>query len=90
MPTAGPSSGKRPKSPPTRPAEGFALALETINRQASTADQKTMTLQYLDALKQIGGSASSKIVVPMELAGLAAGVVALADQAKDDGQPSTG
>ena len=26
MPTAGPSSGKRPKSPPTRPAEGFALA----------------------------------------------------------------
>jgi len=71
-------------------AEGFALALETINRQASTADQKTMTLQYLDALKQIGGSASSKIVVPMELAGLAAGIVAVADQARGDGKPSTG
>jgi regulator of protease activity HflC (stomatin/prohibitin superfamily) len=71
-------------------AEGFALALETINRQAATADQKTMTLQYLDALKQIGGSSSSKIVVPMELAGLAAGIVAVADQAKGDGRPSTG
>jgi regulator of protease activity HflC (stomatin/prohibitin superfamily) len=71
-------------------AEGFALALETINRQASTADQKTMTLQYLDALKQIGGSSSSKIVVPMELAGLAAGIVAVADQAKGDGKPPTG
>jgi len=71
-------------------AEGFALALETINRQAATADQKTMTLQYLDALKQIGGSSSSKIVVPMELAGLAAGIVAVADQAKGDGTPSTG
>ena len=71
-------------------AEGFALALETINRQASTADQKTMTLQYLAALKQIGGSPSSKIVVPMELSGLAAGIVAVADQAKGDGRPSTG
>jgi hypothetical protein len=49
-----------------------------------------MSLHYLDALKQIGGSASSKIVVPMELSGLAAGIVAIADQAKDDGKPSTG
>ena len=49
-----------------------------------------MALQYLDALKQIGGSASSKIVVPMELSGLAAGIAALADQAKGDGRPSTG
>ena len=48
-------------------AEGFALALKTINDQAITADQKTMSLQYLDTLKQIGGSPSSKIVVPMEL-----------------------
>ena len=45
-----------------------------------------MSLQYLDALKQIGGSPSSKIVVPMELAGLVAGLVAVADQAKGNGQ----
>jgi regulator of protease activity HflC (stomatin/prohibitin superfamily) len=67
-------------------AEGFALALKTINDQAITADQKTMSLQYLDTLKQIGGSPSSKIVVPMELSGLVAGLVAVADQAKDDGR----
>jgi hypothetical protein len=44
-----------------------------------------MTLQYLDALKQIGASSSSKIVVPMELAGLAGGIVALAEQTRGNG-----
>jgi regulator of protease activity HflC (stomatin/prohibitin superfamily) len=60
-------------------AEGFALALKTINEQAMTADQKTMSLQYLETLKQIGGSPASKIVVPMELSGLVAGIVALSE-----------
>jgi regulator of protease activity HflC (stomatin/prohibitin superfamily) len=69
-------------------AEGFALALKTINEQAALADQKTMGLQYLDALKQIGASPASKIVVPMELSGLISGIVAVADQAKSDGQSS--
>src|ERR671936_2773680 len=66
-------------------AEGFALALKTINEQATGADQKTMSLQYLEALKQIGGSPASKIVVPMELSGLVSGIVAVADQARGDG-----
>jgi regulator of protease activity HflC (stomatin/prohibitin superfamily) len=70
-------------------AEGFALALKTINEQAMSADQKTMRLQYFDALKQIGGSPASKIVVPMELSGLVAGIVAVADQARDNGQSSS-
>jgi regulator of protease activity HflC (stomatin/prohibitin superfamily) len=69
-------------------AEGFALALKTINEQAMTADQKTMSLQYLDALRQIGASASSKIVVPMELSGLVAGLVAVADGARGDANTS--
>ncbi|HEX5938526.1 MAG TPA: SPFH domain-containing protein [Actinomycetota bacterium] len=69
-------------------AEGFALALETINAQASTADIKTMSLQYLETLKQVGASPASKIVIPMELSGLVAGVVALADVTKDGGQTS--
>ena len=51
-------------------AEGFALALGKIYETASTVDQKTMNLQYLETLKSIGSSASSKIVVPMELSGL--------------------
>ena len=70
-------------------SEGFALALQTINAQASTADMKTMSLQYLETLKAIGVSPSSKVVVPMELSGLVAGVVALADQVNQDGNPST-
>jgi regulator of protease activity HflC (stomatin/prohibitin superfamily) len=69
-------------------AEGFALALQRIFETAQGVDTNTMTLQYLDTLKQIGGSSSSKIVVPMELAGLAGGIVALAEQAKGNG--STG
>jgi regulator of protease activity HflC (stomatin/prohibitin superfamily) len=69
-------------------AEGFAMALQRIFETAQGVDGNTMTLQYLDALKQIGASSSSKIVVPMELAGLAGGIVALAEQAKGNG--STG
>jgi regulator of protease activity HflC (stomatin/prohibitin superfamily) len=67
-------------------AEGFALALQTINQQAADADMKTMSLQYLEALKSIGASPASKIVVPMELSGLVAGIVAIADQAQGDGR----
>jgi regulator of protease activity HflC (stomatin/prohibitin superfamily) len=47
-------------------AEGFALALETINKAAAGVDSKTMRLQYLDALRTIGESDSTKFVVPAE------------------------
>jgi regulator of protease activity HflC (stomatin/prohibitin superfamily) len=70
-------------------AEGFSLALDKINEVANLVATNTMSLQYLDTLKQIGSSPSSKIVVPMELAGLAAGVVALAEQAAGNGKPGT-
>ncbi|HEY7399715.1 MAG TPA: SPFH domain-containing protein [Actinomycetota bacterium] len=66
-------------------AEGFAMALQRIFETAQGVDGNTMTLQYLDALKQIGASSSSKIVVPMELAGLAGGIVALAEQTRGNG-----
>jgi hypothetical protein len=36
-----------------------------------------MSLQYLEALKQIGSSPSTKFVVPMELANLLSGVTGL-------------
>jgi regulator of protease activity HflC (stomatin/prohibitin superfamily) len=51
-------------------AEGFSLALDKIFAVAKTIDANTMSLQYLDALKQIGASPSTKFVVPMELASL--------------------
>jgi regulator of protease activity HflC (stomatin/prohibitin superfamily) len=70
-------------------AEGFSLALDKINEVANVVATNTMSLQYLDALKQIGSSPSSKIVVPMELAGLAAGVVALAEQMPGNGKAAS-
>jgi regulator of protease activity HflC (stomatin/prohibitin superfamily) len=70
-------------------AEGFALALSKINESASNADARTMQLQYLDALKQVGAGPSSKIVVPMELAGLAGAVAALSGVANTDGNGSS-
>jgi regulator of protease activity HflC (stomatin/prohibitin superfamily) len=51
-------------------AEGFAVALDKIFEVAKTIDNKTMTLQYLDSLKTIGASPSTKFIFPMEFAGL--------------------
>ncbi len=47
-------------------AQGFSEALQTIFKAAHGIDQKTMTLQYLDALKTLGAGASTKFVIPME------------------------
>jgi regulator of protease activity HflC (stomatin/prohibitin superfamily) len=66
-------------------AEGFALALQRIFEVASTVDSNTMRLQYLEALKQVGASPSSKIVVPMELAGLVSAFTAVAESASNGG-----
>jgi regulator of protease activity HflC (stomatin/prohibitin superfamily) len=71
-------------------AEGFAMALQKIFETASGVDEKTMRLQYLEALKQVGTSASSKIVVPMELSGLVAGFTAFAEASSTNGQGGAG
>ena len=59
-------------------AQGFALALEAIYSAARDIDAKTMTIQYFEMLKALGDGQSTKIVVPIELAGLAGGVAGLA------------
>jgi len=51
-------------------AEGFGQALERIYAAATTIDQKTMALQYLEALKALGASPSTKFVLPLELSRL--------------------
>lgn len=51
-------------------AEGFALALQKIFEVASTVDAKTMSLQYLDALKALGASPATKIIFPLEFTSL--------------------
>jgi regulator of protease activity HflC (stomatin/prohibitin superfamily) len=47
-------------------AEGFGQALTQIYGAASAVDQKTMALQYLEALKALGASPSTKFVIPTE------------------------
>jgi regulator of protease activity HflC (stomatin/prohibitin superfamily) len=48
-------------------AEGFSEALTRIFNAASGVDEKTMALQYLEALKAIGASPSTKYVIPAEV-----------------------
>ncbi len=47
-------------------AEGYATALEKIYASAKTVDQKTMTLQYFETLKNMGANPSTKYIFPME------------------------
>jgi len=55
-------------------AEGLSAALEKILTVARGLDSNTMQLQYLETLKQVGSSPSTKLVVPMELGGLLNGL----------------
>src|SRR5260221_2088623 len=47
-------------------AEGFSQALTRIFQAATSIDEKTMALQYLDALKSLGASPATKFVIPAE------------------------
>ncbi len=60
---------------PSCAAQGFAAALRRILEVAGDVDKTTMTLQYLETLKQIGSSPSTKFVVPLELTSLLGGIV---------------
>jgi regulator of protease activity HflC (stomatin/prohibitin superfamily) len=66
-------------------AEGFSLALGKIFEIAKTLDANTMSLQYLDALKALGASDSTKFVIPMELSALLSNVTGMAGKAFDGG-----
>jgi len=47
-------------------ADGYAQALGLIFASAKNIDAKTMALQYLDMLKALGSSQSTKYIFPME------------------------
>lgn len=51
--------------------QGRAAGLEALTAQARLLDDKTMMLQYLDALRGLGNSPATKYVLPMELTSLA-------------------
>ncbi|MDE1853576.1 MAG: SPFH domain-containing protein [Thaumarchaeota archaeon] len=61
-------------------AEGYAGALSQIFGAAKGIDAKTMVLQYLDTLKALGASPSTKYIFPMEFTGL---LTNLRDQVKE-------
>ncbi|MFN8374991.1 MAG: SPFH domain-containing protein [Anaerolineae bacterium] len=48
-------------------AQGFAAGLEALAKEAKGLDEQTMALQYLETLRSVGTSASTKFVLPMEL-----------------------
>lgn len=51
-------------------AEGYALALQSIHNVASHLDANTMSLQYLEALRALGNSPATKMVIPAEFTNL--------------------
>jgi regulator of protease activity HflC (stomatin/prohibitin superfamily) len=69
-------------------AEGFALALQKIFETARGVDANTMSLQYLDALKQIGASDSTKFIIPMEFSSLLSSLTGNATRSFGDGGSS--
>jgi len=74
-------------------AEGFALALSKIFEIAQTIDANTMSLQYLETLKQLGASPATKFVLPIELTTLLrdlSGQTAKSFGAGDGSSPASG
>jgi regulator of protease activity HflC (stomatin/prohibitin superfamily) len=65
-------------------AEGYATALRTVFAAARGIDSNTMTLQYLEALKELGASPASKLLVPVELTQLLRPLTEHAARASDD------
>ncbi len=62
-------------------AEGFSLALDKVFSVAKGVDSKTMSLQYLDALRSLGASPATKFVLPMEFTKLLEPFVGHAEKA---------
>ena len=66
-------------------AQGFSEALQQIFSAARGVDEKTMALQYLEALKALGAGSATKIVIPMEFTQLLRPIGAYLDQGMGDG-----
>ena len=69
-------------------AEGYGTALNEIFKSAKNIDGNTMTLQYLDALKTIGASPSTKYIFPMEFTNLVTSLGNALSTKQADGQAS--
>jgi len=67
-------------------AEGFSEALTRIFSAARNIDDRTMTLQYLEALKELGNSPATKYVIPLELTDLGKRLGNFLDRGLDSGE----
>ena len=56
-------------------AEGYAAALQRIYSVAQDIDKQTMTLQYFETLKELGSSASTKYIFPLEFTSMIQGFI---------------
>jgi len=65
-------------------AEGYAEALRRVFAAAKGVDSKTMSLQYLEALKDIGSGEATKYVIPMEFTRLLQPFVSHAEESARD------
>ncbi len=69
-------------------ADGLAQALGLINSSAKNADARTMAIQYLEALKKIGESPSTKYIFPMEFTSLVSRLRGFVEESSEDKAPS--
>ena len=74
-------------------SEGFSIGLDRIFESARRVDSNTMGLQYLEMMKSLGEGASTKWIIPMDLASVAntlSGTLAgLAPSGRDAGADDT-
>ena len=65
-------------------AEGYSIGLERIYQVANTVDNRTMSLEYFDTLKEIGKSPATKFIFPMEFTSMLQPFLGGNRQANDD------
>src|SRR5262249_16061569 len=70
-------------------AEGFSNALQKILGVVGAVDANRVRLRSLGALRQIGGSPSSKVLLPLELSGLVSAFTAITEAASTNGSGSS-
>jgi regulator of protease activity HflC (stomatin/prohibitin superfamily) len=65
-------------------ADGYAQALGLIFSAAKNIDSKTMALQYLDMLKALGASPSTKYIFPMEFTSMVSRLKGFVEESSED------
>jgi regulator of protease activity HflC (stomatin/prohibitin superfamily) len=69
-------------------AEGYANALLEIYGSARGVDDKTMSLQYMEMLKEIGASPSTKWILPLDLINMARSISQTLGDGHSPAEPS--